>query len=196
MAQKTVEAAGRRVDEWEAIPDRDNHWFDCLVGCAAAAAIQGARLESVGGQARRESRRVSFAEAQRNKRSSAGGAFWSLAPPEGREPPAPPADAITRRSVKRTSGSPRLTQFKATASALWVVAPRWVACLCRSSGSAERRLRTATNGAALGGRPVRAAARNYGLSLAALACPVKVPEARSAGCGQRPTGAVTAVPRG
>lgn len=72
--RKTVEAAGRRVDEWEAIPDRDNHWFDCLVGCAAAAAIQGARLESVGGQARRESRRVSFAEAQRNKRSSAGGA--------------------------------------------------------------------------------------------------------------------------
>lgn len=70
--RKTVEAAGRRVDEWEAIPDRDNHWFDCLVGCAAAAAIQGARLESVGGQARRESRRVSFAEAQRNKRSSAG----------------------------------------------------------------------------------------------------------------------------
>lgn len=39
-----VEARGRRVQEWDQ-PDkqRDNHWWDCLVGCAVAASIQGAR---------------------------------------------------------------------------------------------------------------------------------------------------------
>ncbi|MBL9140287.1 MAG: phage terminase large subunit family protein, partial [Phycisphaerae bacterium] len=28
-----VESKGRRVDEWKAIPGRDNHLFDCVVGC-------------------------------------------------------------------------------------------------------------------------------------------------------------------
>ena len=40
-----VEAKGRRVAEWDA-PDtnRDNHWFDCLVGAAVAASMQGIAL--------------------------------------------------------------------------------------------------------------------------------------------------------
>jgi len=43
-----TEARGRIVDEWKLRPDgRDNHWFDCLVGCAVAASIQGAALASV-----------------------------------------------------------------------------------------------------------------------------------------------------
>ena len=33
---------GRTVDEWRLRPDRpDNHWLDCLVGCAVAASILG-----------------------------------------------------------------------------------------------------------------------------------------------------------
>lgn len=64
-----TESQGRRVDEWKALPDRDNHWFDCLVGCAVGASIHGARLEgttaSDGAQKRR---RVSFAEMQKAAR--------------------------------------------------------------------------------------------------------------------------------
>jgi hypothetical protein len=40
-----TEGRGRTVDEWKWRPDRpDNHWFDCLVGCAVAASIQGGRV--------------------------------------------------------------------------------------------------------------------------------------------------------
>lgn len=36
---------GREVDEWKLrTPGTDNHWLDCLVGCAAAASMQGAVL--------------------------------------------------------------------------------------------------------------------------------------------------------
>lgn len=40
-----TEGRGRVVDEWKArAGSPDNHWFDCLVGCAVAASIQGAVL--------------------------------------------------------------------------------------------------------------------------------------------------------
>jgi len=40
-----TEARGRAVDEWKAKPGNpDNHWLDCLVGCAVAASMQGAVL--------------------------------------------------------------------------------------------------------------------------------------------------------
>jgi phage terminase large subunit GpA-like protein len=60
---------GRTVDEWKLRPERsDNHWFDCLVGCAVAASIQGATL--LGTETRpRERTRISFAELQRKKRT-------------------------------------------------------------------------------------------------------------------------------
>ncbi|HSW63974.1 MAG TPA: terminase gpA endonuclease subunit [Dissulfurispiraceae bacterium] len=44
VAEYAVETAGRgrRVTEWKARPGSpDNHWFDCLVGCAAGASIRG-----------------------------------------------------------------------------------------------------------------------------------------------------------
>jgi len=32
------------VREWSSMPAHpDNHWFDCLVGCAAAASLAGVR---------------------------------------------------------------------------------------------------------------------------------------------------------
>ncbi|MBN2129457.1 MAG: phage terminase large subunit family protein, partial [Sedimentisphaerales bacterium] len=38
-----VEGRGRKVDEWKPRVGRpDNHWLDCLVGCAVAASISGA----------------------------------------------------------------------------------------------------------------------------------------------------------
>ena len=36
-----VEALGRVVDEWQALPGRDNHWFDCAIGAAVAASYAG-----------------------------------------------------------------------------------------------------------------------------------------------------------
>jgi hypothetical protein len=40
----SVEAKGRRVQEWKAIPGRENHLWDCLVGCAVAASMEGSAL--------------------------------------------------------------------------------------------------------------------------------------------------------
>jgi len=64
-----TEGRGRTVDEWKLRPERaDNHWFDCVVGCAVAASIQGAALlgTEVSGAPKRG--RVSFAELQRSRR--------------------------------------------------------------------------------------------------------------------------------
>ena len=40
-----TEGRGRTVDEWRVRPNGgDNHWFDCLVGCAVAASMEGSAL--------------------------------------------------------------------------------------------------------------------------------------------------------
>ena len=60
---------GRTVDEWKLRPERsDNHWLDCLVGCAVAASMQGATLLGTGGTAPVKRPRVSFADLQRRRR--------------------------------------------------------------------------------------------------------------------------------
>jgi hypothetical protein len=47
-----TEGRGRVVDEWKSRPEAlDNHWLDCLVGCAVAASIQGALLPGTGEKA-------------------------------------------------------------------------------------------------------------------------------------------------
>ncbi len=64
-----TEGRGRTVDEWKMRPERgDNHWFDCLVGCAVAASIQGVVLQGTAGRAVPKQQRVSFAEMQRRAR--------------------------------------------------------------------------------------------------------------------------------
>ena len=43
-----IEGRGRSVDEWKEKPGHpDNHWLDCLVGCAVAASICGCKLEGM-----------------------------------------------------------------------------------------------------------------------------------------------------
>lgn len=39
-----ITARGRTVNVWKKQGNRDNHWFDTLVGCAVAASISGAQL--------------------------------------------------------------------------------------------------------------------------------------------------------
>lgn len=51
--------SGREVNEWSPLPTRpDNHWFDCLVGCAAAASQEGIVLAGGVGSANPIRRRV------------------------------------------------------------------------------------------------------------------------------------------
>jgi phage terminase large subunit GpA-like protein len=63
-----TEGRGRTVDEWKVPAHRpDNHWFDCVVGCAAAASMQG--VEHIGAAVlpRRECRRLRLSEIQRDR---------------------------------------------------------------------------------------------------------------------------------
>jgi hypothetical protein len=63
-----TEGRGRVVDEWKLPPHRpDNHWLDCLVGCAVAASVQGAKLgEAVDrGVGPREKKRLKLSEMRR-----------------------------------------------------------------------------------------------------------------------------------
>lgn len=62
-----VESKGKRVDEWQARPNRDNHWLDCLVGSAVAASISGAKLATTTGTRKTEVKIVSFAEKMRRR---------------------------------------------------------------------------------------------------------------------------------
>ena len=64
-----TEGRGRTVDEWKLRPERgDNHWFDCLVGAAVAASMQGAVLIGTDVESARKRERVSFAELQKRRR--------------------------------------------------------------------------------------------------------------------------------
>jgi hypothetical protein len=65
---------GRTVDEWKVRPEHpDNHWLDCVVGCAVAASIQGVSLmgeKARGGEPRRM---IKFSDIQeRNNRLQRG----------------------------------------------------------------------------------------------------------------------------
>jgi hypothetical protein len=66
-----TEGRGRKVDEWKARPDQpDNHWLDCLVGCAVAGSIQGVALPGTTGSLRTNaSRRIKLSEMRRKGRS-------------------------------------------------------------------------------------------------------------------------------
>ncbi|MGB7345683.1 MAG: terminase gpA endonuclease subunit [Pirellulaceae bacterium] len=65
-----TEGRGRTVDEWKARPEQpDNPWLDCLVGCAAAASMQGAFLFGTDGEPTRRRERICFKELQKRKRN-------------------------------------------------------------------------------------------------------------------------------
>jgi hypothetical protein len=50
-APTRVSANGRTVDEWRMRPGvTDNHWLDCVVGCAVAGSMLGVALPGVGAQ--------------------------------------------------------------------------------------------------------------------------------------------------
>jgi len=64
-----TEGRGRTVDEWKLRPEAcDNHWLDCLVGCAVAASIQGAVLPGTDDRSAPKRPRVKLSELQRSRR--------------------------------------------------------------------------------------------------------------------------------
>jgi len=64
-----TEGRGRIVDEWKLRPERvDNHWLDCLVGCAVAASIQGAILPGTDAKAPLRRKRMKLSDLQRRRR--------------------------------------------------------------------------------------------------------------------------------
>lgn len=68
-----TEGRGRTVDEWKWRPEHfDNHWLDCLAGCAVAASIQGVTLktsESKTEVVTQRTGRIKLSELQAKKRA-------------------------------------------------------------------------------------------------------------------------------
>ena len=61
-------ARGRTVDEWKLRATRpDNHWFDCLVGTAVAASIQGVTLASLATKTTVPRQRIRLSQLQARK---------------------------------------------------------------------------------------------------------------------------------
>ncbi len=64
----TTEARGRSVDEWKIKgPGLDNHWFDCLTGCAVAASVLGATPSGVVGKPARRPK-IRLSDIQKRKK--------------------------------------------------------------------------------------------------------------------------------
>jgi len=64
-----TEGRGRTVDEWKLRAAAvDNHWLDCLVGCAVAASIQGAILPGTDVRQHHRRPKLRLSELQRGKR--------------------------------------------------------------------------------------------------------------------------------
>jgi len=62
-------ARDRTVDEWKLKAIRpDNHWLDCLVGCAVAASMEGVKLFGTEFNTPRQTNRMKLSELQRKKR--------------------------------------------------------------------------------------------------------------------------------
>lgn len=64
-----VEAKGRVLSTWARRPDRDNHWWDCLIGCAVAASVEGINPLSAVVRPPPARRVVSFAEREKTRKT-------------------------------------------------------------------------------------------------------------------------------
>ena len=63
-----TEGHGRTVQEWKAKPSKpDNHWFDCLVGCAVAASMEGVALFGMETRKKRREEPIVLSQLQRRK---------------------------------------------------------------------------------------------------------------------------------
>lgn len=64
-----TQGRGRTVDEWKLrLVGQDNHWLDCIVGCAVAASMGGASPPGLVSSAPGPRQRIKLSELQRAKR--------------------------------------------------------------------------------------------------------------------------------
>ena len=64
-----TEGRGRTVDEWKPRPNQpDNHWLDCLVGCAVGASMLGCSLLGLEPPPKETRRRVKLSSLQKGRR--------------------------------------------------------------------------------------------------------------------------------
>jgi hypothetical protein len=64
-----TEGRGRTVDEWKLrLSGGENHWFDCLVGCAVAASMQSVVLPGTEYKPPAPRMRLKLSDLQRNRR--------------------------------------------------------------------------------------------------------------------------------
>lgn len=62
-----TQGRGRTVDEWKIKPDRvDNHWLDCMVGCAVCASMLGAALPETLTKARVVKPKIKLSDKQQS----------------------------------------------------------------------------------------------------------------------------------
>jgi len=77
---------GREVDEWKLRPGHENHWWDCVVGAAVAASIQGVALPGAGhGKTRggiRRGQRVRLSDVQRGRAGAGAVSVSASASPD------------------------------------------------------------------------------------------------------------------
>ena len=67
-----AKTAGRVVNEWKVKPNRtDNHWFDCLVGCAVGASMLGVELAGTVSASGGGGRSLRLSEIQKVKHGGA-----------------------------------------------------------------------------------------------------------------------------
>lgn len=68
-SEYSVKTEGREriVYQWQRLPNRDNHWLDCIVGCAIAASEQGITLPGTEGAPKKKRHRREMTEERRNQ---------------------------------------------------------------------------------------------------------------------------------
>lgn len=65
----TAEYRGRTVNEWKLPAHKpDNHWFNCVVGCAAAASMHGVERIAAAVHPQGDRKRLKLSELQWQKR--------------------------------------------------------------------------------------------------------------------------------
>lgn len=70
--RRTTQHSERTVDHWDLKPGSENHWFDCFVGCHAAASMAGAQTTPVRDLVQKVAKKT-LSERRAEKRQRRGG---------------------------------------------------------------------------------------------------------------------------
>ncbi len=97
-----TEGRGRKLLEWEKQPSRDNHWFDCLVGCFVAAQIESG-FGSVNMPTPRRAKTIVGRGSARKRVAQMPETATATGPAAPLVPPIPATPTLTPSRVRRRS---------------------------------------------------------------------------------------------